>query len=105
MSARDARLAFAIVAPPAAWTFQLLAVYLLVSLACAKHVVVPLGTQAAGAAAALVALAALATALGARDEGDGPRRFLSRAAALAAVLFLGGIILGSLPGVLVAGCA
>ena len=99
-----AGLAFAIAAPPAAWAMQLLAAYLLVSLACAKHVVVPFGLQAVSVVAAGVALAALGTAARDRGDRDGLPGFLALLATLGAALFLCGIVLGLLPGVLAGGC-
>jgi hypothetical protein len=97
-------LAFAVVAPPAAWTAQLLAAYLLVSLACAKHLAVPFGVEIVGAVAAGAALAGLATALRARDRVAPTERFVAHVAALAAALFLVGIVLGTVPGIVLSRC-
>ena len=69
-----------------------------------KHVVVPFGLQAVSVVAAGVALAALGTAARDRGDRDGLPGFLALLATLGAALFLCGIVLGLLPGVLAGGC-
>jgi hypothetical protein len=100
----SARLVLAVVVPPAAWVAQLLAAYLVVSLACAKHVVIPLGSEGVFVLAAAASATALFAAIRARDRRSPTERFAARLAALGGGLFLVGILLVALPGVLLPRC-
>ena len=93
-----------IAAPVAAWTAQLLVAYFLVSLACTKGVALPVAWHAVSVvAAALVALAIVATRRLRREALLGAS-FVASIATLGAAVFLVGVLLGELPLVLVPGC-
>ena len=104
MSRRAVALWIAVVLPIAAWTAQLLVLYFLVSLACARGVALPIAMHVTTIVAAALTIAAAARA--ARISGDVPggHAFVSRVAALGAGVLLVGIVFGELPLLLGRGC-
>ena len=104
MNRRGALLWLAVAAPIAAWSAQLLLVYFLVSLACAKGVALPLAWHAVSLAAGVAAAGALVITLRLRPELPFGGSFVAQVASLGAAVFLLGIVFFELPLILLRGC-